>query len=74
MMNKSQTIDAIVKLNPTAQPDFLSGFANDDLSHYLDRLTIRSARLRYEPPDDVVLLDEMAQDQFPTKRHRHDPR
>ena len=74
MMNKSQTIDAIVKLNPTAQPDFLSGFANDDLSHYLNRLAISSVRLRDQPSDDVVLLDEIPLDQTPTKHNRHDPR
>lgn len=74
MMNKSQTINAIRKLNPTAPPDFLSGFANDDLSRYLDRLTFHSVRLRQEPLDDVVLLDDFSDPKTSRSLSRHDPR
>ena len=38
MMTKSDTIDAITKLNPTANPGFLSGFSGSELSQYLGRL------------------------------------
>ena len=39
MMTKCDTIDAIKKLNPTADSGFLAGFTSDDLSAYLQRLT-----------------------------------
>lgn len=39
-MSKSDTIEAIVNLNPTAKPDFLADFSNDDLHRYLHRLTL----------------------------------
>lgn len=38
-MAKSDTIEAIVSLNPTARPDFLAEFSNADLHDYLHRLT-----------------------------------
>ena len=38
MMPKSDTIAAIRKFNPTADPVFLAGFGNDDLDEYLHRL------------------------------------
>ena len=38
MIPKSDTIAAIKKLNPTAEPDFLAEFTNDELSEYLQRL------------------------------------
>ena len=38
-MSKSDTIEAIVNLNPTAKPEFLAEFSNDDLHQYLHRLT-----------------------------------
>jgi len=38
MMPKGDTIAEIMKLNPTADPGFLSEFSNDELSDYLDRL------------------------------------
>ena len=37
-MSKSDTIEAIVNLNPTAKPEFLAEFSNDDLHQYLHRL------------------------------------
>ena len=39
MIPKSDTIDAIRRLNPTAKPDFLAEFSNNELAEYLDRLT-----------------------------------
>ena len=39
MMPKSDTIDAIRRLNPTAKPGFLAEFSNNELAEYLDRLT-----------------------------------
>ncbi len=38
MMPKSDTINEIVKLNPTASPTFLAEFQTDQLRAYLDRL------------------------------------
>ena len=38
MQTKSDTIEAILALNPTASRPFLSEFRSDDLSHYLARL------------------------------------
>ncbi len=37
-MPKMATIEAIRRLNPTAAPDFLAAFPEDDLAQYLDRL------------------------------------
>ena len=38
MMPKSDTIDAILKLNPTVNPAFLAEFSNQELNEYLQRL------------------------------------
>ena len=38
MMPKGDIIAEIMKLNPTADPGFLSEFSNGELSDYLDRL------------------------------------
>lgn len=38
IMPKSDTITAIMELNPTAHPGFLAEFCNDDLHDYLHRL------------------------------------
>ena len=60
MMTKSDTIEAIRRLNPTANPDFLAGFSGDELYRYLDRLNGTSARRlandpvhAFEPGDPV---------------------
>ncbi len=47
-MPKSDTIDAILNINPTAAPEFLSEFSNDDLHEYLRRLTSVSVRCRVD--------------------------
>lgn len=39
-MPKTDTMEAIMKLNPTARPDFLSGFSGEDLTEYLHRLRV----------------------------------
>lgn len=57
MMTKSDTIEAIQKLNPTASPDFLAGFSNDELAKYLDRLSDMS------PAWPVDAWDETRSDQ-----------
>lgn len=49
MMPKGDTIAAIMKLNPTADPGFLSEFSNGELSDYLDRLA--NARGAATPAD-----------------------
>ena len=38
MMPKADTIAAIVKLNPSANPAFLASFSSEELHEYLDRL------------------------------------
>lgn len=38
MTTKDQTLESIVRLNPTAAPEFLAEFSNDELARYLDRL------------------------------------
>jgi hypothetical protein len=38
MMPKSDTIEAIMQLNPTARPTFLAEFSNSELGDYLRRL------------------------------------
>jgi hypothetical protein len=37
-MSKRELIDEILRLNPTAKPDFLSHFKEKDLQEYLDHL------------------------------------
>lgn len=37
-MPKDDTIDAIMKLNPSAKPDFLVEFSASELKDYLDQL------------------------------------
>ena len=41
-MTKNDTIEAITRLNPTANPVFLAGFCNEDLASYLQRLSSTS--------------------------------
>lgn len=38
MTTRDQTLESIVRLNPTAAPEFLAEFSNDELARYLDRL------------------------------------
>ena len=38
MMPKYDTISSIMKLNPTASPEFLAEFTNEELTTYLHRL------------------------------------
>ncbi len=47
MMQKTDTLTAIMDLNPTAQADFLSEFTNDELACYLERLE----RVSFDDPD-----------------------
>lgn len=47
-MSKQETIDAIVKLNPSATPDFLVSFGDDELTRYLGRLNDRQKSTRDE--------------------------
>ncbi len=39
-LNREQLIDRILLLNPTACPTFLSTFAPNDLTHYLEHLSV----------------------------------
>ena len=39
MNTKSETLTAIMRLNPTAKEEFLSRFSDLELDHYLRRLT-----------------------------------
>ncbi len=64
MMTKSDTIEAIQKLNPTASPDFLAGFPNDELERYLDRLSNmspeRPVQASNETPSDEPWVSDAA--------------
>jgi hypothetical protein len=52
-MSKRDMIDRIRRLNPTAQPEFLADFDEDDLLDYLRQLTEleceQSRHAKYEP-------------------------
>ncbi len=52
MMTKCDTIDAIKKLNPTANSGFLAEFTGDDLSAYLVRLNNRPRTTPIAQADD----------------------
>lgn len=39
-LSREQLIDRILMLNPTASPSFLGGFSPNDLTHYLEHLTV----------------------------------
>lgn len=55
-MPKSDTIEAILSLNPTAKPDFLAEFSNEDLHDYLHRLTFRSGQAHCADKDEPKSL------------------
>lgn len=57
MMPKSDTIDAIRKLNPSANPDFLAEFSKDQLGEYLDRLASATAGRSVQGAFDLTDLD-----------------
>lgn len=49
MIPKSETIDAIQRFNPSAEPSFLADFSSEELTRYLERLRV-SAPVRPRPP------------------------
>ncbi|MCH7591614.1 MAG: hypothetical protein IH989_02385 [Planctomycetes bacterium] len=55
-MPKSDTIEAILSLNPTAKPDFLAEFSNEDLHDYLHRLTFSPSRIHGADKDEPSAL------------------
>lgn len=58
MMSKCDTIDAILKCNPSARPEFLSGFSNDDLVRYLDRLRETRRQRPYDSATGTIALSD----------------
>ena len=63
MTMKKQTLESIVRLNPTAAPEFLAEFSHDELARYLDRLSsLRPGRdidendVNHSPPPHPVRL------------------
>jgi hypothetical protein len=52
-MSKRELIDAIIKHNSTAAPEFLARFAESDLKAYLDRVCM------IHPPAYVLQLNSM---------------
>ena len=56
MMPKRDTIDAITRLNPTANPEFLSEFSGEELDQYLGRL---STRPKDDPLGDMRFVIEL---------------
>ena len=68
-MTKRQVIDEILAMNPSAQPEFLARFADDDLGQYLahlqeahrPRLTGDAGRYeKYFPPSEWSLAGKKA--------------
>ena len=55
-MPKCDTIEAIRRLNPTATPEFLVEFTNDELADYLGRLQIAS-----RPQSPGALIESRAE-------------
>jgi hypothetical protein len=39
-MSRSQLMDRILELNPTATPKFLGAFSESSLAHYLEHLSV----------------------------------
>ncbi len=56
MMTKSDTIEAIQRLNPTVRPGFLAEFSTYELVRYLDRLS-DTEPVRRPENDNVAQLD-----------------
>ena len=57
MMSKTHTIEAIMGLNPSANPGFLAGFAPEELSRYLFRLADVTPMLMTVDEADSPSLD-----------------
>lgn len=60
-MSKSDTIEAILNLNPTAKPEFLADFSNDDLHEYLHRLTFVSHTADEPGTTDTIEIGDHTQ-------------
>lgn len=54
--SKTETMSAIMQINATARPEFLSEFSNQQLCAYWQRL--REARERRAPWDSLALAQE----------------
>ena len=68
-MTKSDTIDAIRHLNPTADPQFLAEFSGDDLVRYLDRLARSPAERSVFGAGEVIdLYDPSDEGKDPTPK------
>jgi hypothetical protein len=39
-LSRAQLLERIVQLNPTATPEFLAGFTESSLAHYLEHLCV----------------------------------
>lgn len=57
MISKSDTINEIRTLNPTANPGFLAEFSSEELSRYLCRLKSAQRRTRCNPTKPGRPLD-----------------
>jgi hypothetical protein len=44
-MTRSQLMDRILELNPSATPQFLGGFSESSLAHYLEHLNVATEPL-----------------------------
>ncbi|GMU22737.1 MAG: hypothetical protein AMXMBFR13_28220 [Phycisphaerae bacterium] len=54
-MSKREIIERIQRLNPTAQPEFLASFSDEDLLAYLQQLQ-EVAREKHRPTFQAPLL------------------
>jgi hypothetical protein len=73
-MTKSETIQAICRLNHTAEPEFLSEFTPDELTRYLQRLSDRplagamlTSRSEWREPTMRVDEPQLAMVRAPTE-------
>lgn len=57
-MPKSDTIEAIMSLNPTARSDFLAEFSPEDLGRYLERLSAPRTDRHKAPREDGASVDD----------------
>ena len=71
MMPKTDTIEAIMKLNPTADSTFLSRFSGMELDQYLLRLRalpvsqVEAAAVRQVDPRDVAVGEALSTRRVP---------
>ena len=54
MMPKGDTVEAIMKMNPSATPEFLAEFTHDELARYLKRLQNLPTPMAYDDSPRIM--------------------